>query len=107
MLFVLYHQPSPGTLGLTLHTLVVALRVRHQHQQGLSHDGVLLAGVLLTLQAQAAHRPAGGGDGAGGGQLRAHLDARHVITSVPVDDYLGPHRRWNNSRLIFGIFYLR
>ena len=101
-MFVLYNQlPS---VVLTLHTLAVALRVRHQHQQRLSDDGVLLAGVLLTLHGEAADGPAGVG---GGGRLTAHLDTRHVFISVPLDDYLGPHRRWNYSRLIFGIFYLR
>ena len=100
-MFVLYYQLR--TAVFAIQALVLALRVPHQHQQRLSHNGVVLAGVLLTLQGEAAHRPAGGG----GGHLVAHLDTRHVIISVPVDDYMGPHRRWNYSRLIFGIFYLR
>ena len=103
-MFVLYDELSSPSLLLTLHTLAVALRVRHQHQQRLGHNGVVLAGVLLRLHGEVADLAGGGG---GAGVLTAHLDTRHVIISVPVDDYLGPHRRWNYSCLIFGIFYLR
>ena len=101
-MFVLYDHL--GRLVLALHARPVALRARHQHQQRLSHNGVVLPGVLLRLHGEVADLAAGVG---GGGLLIAHLDTRHVIISVPVDDYLGPHRRWNYSRLIFGIFYLR
>ena len=102
-MFVLYDELGTSVL-LTLHTLALALRPSHQHQQRLGHNGVGLPGVLLGLQGEVAELAGGGG---GAGDLSAHLDTGHVIISVPVDDYLGPHRRWNYSCLIFGIFYLR